>query len=203
MLKLGVLASGRGSNLGAIIRNVESGRLSADIRVVISDHPDTLALKIAQEHGIAAQYIPPGKNKTFLEPDAEEKYVNCLREHKIELVVLAGFMRILKSHFLNSYSGRIMNIHPALLPSFPGLDAQKQALLHGVKYSGCTVHFVTDHVDGGPIIKQAVVPVLPLDTVANLSERILDEEHRIYSEAIQLFSEGRLRIEGRRVIILE
>jgi phosphoribosylglycinamide formyltransferase-1 len=203
MLRLGVLASGRGSNLEAIIRNVESGRLSAEIQVVISDHPDTQALQKAAEHGIAAQYIPPGKNKTFLEPDAEKEYVNCLKEHNVELVVLAGFMRILKSHFLNSFSGKIMNIHPALLPSFPGLDAQKQAILHGVKYSGCTVHFVTEHVDGGPIIKQAVVPVLPLDTVSSLSERILDEEHRIYSEAIQLFSEGRLRIEGRKVKILE
>ena len=201
MLKLGVLASDRGSNLEAIIQNIESGRLSAEIRVVISDHPDAQALERARQYGIEAIYLPPGSHKTNLDPKAEEGYVTCLQEHQIELVILAGFMRILMNHFLISFQGRIMNIHPALLPSFSGLEAQKQALKYGAKYTGCTVHFVTDEIDGGPIITQAVVPVLPGDTEESLSERILKEEHRIYAEAIRLYSEGRLKVEGRQVII--
>jgi len=201
MLKLGVLASGRGLNLEAIIQNIESGRLSAKIQVVISDHPDASALKRAREHEIEAVYLPPGKHKTYLDPDVEKSYVDCLIDHGVELVVLAGFMRVLKSHFLNSFQGKIMNIHPALLPSFRGLEAQRQALEYGVKYTGCTVHFVTEDIDGGPIILQAVVPILPGDTVEILSERVLKEEHRIYSEAIQLYSEGRLQVDERRVII--
>lgn len=201
MLKLGVLVSGRGSNMEAIIRSIQSGNLSAEIRVVISDQPDAEALVKARVHGIEAKYIPPGNLKSVLDPEAEKSYVVCLKEYEVDLVVLAGFLRILKRHFLESFPGKIMNIHPALLPSFPGLDAQNQALQYGVRYTGCTVHFVTEEVDGGPIILQSVVSVLPDDTSESLSERILEEEHRIYSEAIQLYSEGRLRIEGRRVVI--
>jgi len=201
-IRLGVLASGRGSNLQAIIDNIEAGRLDAEIAVVISDVSDAQALERARKHGINAVYMDPGKFKTFLEPEVEKRYVACLQEHRVDLVVLAGFMRILKKDFLEAFSGRIMNIHPALLPSFPGLEAQRKALEHGVKISGCTVHFVDAGTDTGPIILQTAVPVLEDDSAETLAARILKEEHRIYSEAIQLFAQGRLKIEGRRVKIL-
>jgi phosphoribosylglycinamide formyltransferase-1 len=201
-LGLGVLASGRGTNLQAVIDACREGRLPAEVRVVISDVEDAPALERARRAGIAAAYLPPGKFKTKLEPEMEMAYANCLKEHGVELVLLAGFMRILHTEFLSEFPGRVMNIHPALLPAFPGLNAQKQALERGVRFTGCTVHFVDESVDGGPIILQAVVPVGPEDSVESLSERILREEHRIYCEAIKLFCEGRLRIEGRRVRIL-
>jgi phosphoribosylglycinamide formyltransferase-1 len=200
-LALGVLASGRGTNLQAVIDACRKGRIPAEVRVVISDVEDALALDRARRAGIAAVYLRPGKFKTKLEPEIELAYANCFREHGVELVLLAGFMRILHGDFLSEFSGRIMNIHPALLPAFPGLNAQKQALERGVRFTGCTVHFVDESVDGGPIILQAVVPVGAEDSVESLSGRILKEEHRIYCEAIRLFCQGRLKIEGRRVRI--
>jgi phosphoribosylglycinamide formyltransferase-1 len=201
-LGLGVLASGRGTNLQAIIDACAEGLIPAVVRVVISDVEDALALERARRAGVPAVYVYPGKFKTKLEPSSEVEYVRCLKEHGVELVLLAGFMRVLHSDFLSEFAGRIMNIHPALLPAFPGLHAQKQALERGVRFSGCTVHFVDDSVDGGPIILQAIVPVQQDDTEDTLSARILREEHKIYCEAVALFSEGRLQIEGRRVRIL-
>jgi len=200
MKNIAVLASGRGSNLEAIIRNIENGKLEANLAVVISDNPTARVLDIAREHGFKALYIDPGPKKTWLLPEYEEKYVQTLKEHNVDLLCLAGFMRIIKKPLLDAFEGRILNIHPALLPSFPGLDVQKKAIEYGVKFSGCTVHFVTPDVDAGPIVTQAVVPVLDDDTPEKLAERILKEEHRIYAEAINLVLSGKYRIEGRRII---
>lgn len=199
-LIIGVLASGRGSNLQAIIDNIKSGKIDAEIGCVISDKEDAFALERAKKANIPAYYIYPGKHKTFLDPECEEKYVECLKKHNVELVCLAGFMRILHSFFLQAYKGRIMNIHPALLPSFKGLHAQKQALDYGVKVSGATVHFVDEGVDTGPIIIQRAVPVKDDDTPETLADRILKVEHKIYPQAIQLFAKGKLKIIERRVI---
>ena len=201
-VKLGVLASGRGSNLQAIIDNIEAGKLSAEIAVVISDNEDAKALERARKHNIKAVYIPPGTHKTYLDDEVEKEYVKCLKENGVELVILAGFMRVIKKRFFEEYSGRMMNIHPALLPSFKGLEGQRQAFEYGVKVSGCTVHFIDEFVDHGPIICQASVPVLEEDTVETLSTRILKEEYRIYSEAIQLYAEGRLKIEEKKVRVV-
>lgn len=200
---LGVLASGRGSNLQAIIDALAAGRLSAKLAVVISDREDARALQRAREAGVEALYIDPGRFRTKLEPEIERQCVEALRERGVELVLLAGFMRVLHSDFLDAFPNRIFNIHPSLLPSFPGLNAQKQAFDYGVKLAGCTVHVVNDMVDGGPIILQACVPVLEDDTAETLTERILKEEHRIYVEAVSLYCEGRLRLEGRRMRVLE
>jgi len=202
-LIIGVLASGRGTNLQAIIDNIKSGKLpNVEIGCVISDNPDAKALERARRAGIPAYYIYPGKKRTVLDPEQEEKYIETLKKHGVELVCLAGFMRILKKKFLDAFPNRIMNIHPALLPAFPGLNAQKQALEYGVKVSGATVHFVDEGIDTGPIILQEAVKVEEDDTVETLAARILKVEHKIYSEAIKLFAEGRLKIEGRRVRIL-
>jgi len=201
-LILGVLASGRGSNFEAIAKNCAEGKIDARIAILLSDNPNAKALERAKVYGIEARYVDPGPYKTKLSPEAEEEYVRILKAHGVQLVCLAGFMRILKSHFLRSFPYRIMNIHPALLPAFPGLHAQKQAFDYGVKVSGCTVHFVDEGIDTGPIIIQRAVPVLEDDTAETLAARILAEEHKIYSEAIQLFAEGRLKIEGRKVRVL-
>ncbi len=201
-LKIGVLASGRGTNLQALIDNMKSGKLKAEIVCVISDNPNAKALERARKAGIPAYYIPPGPKKTVLSPEAEEKYIECLKKHGVELVCLAGFMRILKKKFLEAFPNRIMNIHPSLLPAFPGLRAQKQALDYGVKVTGATVHFVDEGIDTGPIIIQRAVEVKEDDTEETLAERILKVEHQIYTEAVNLFAEGRLKIEGRRVRIL-
>jgi len=201
-LGIGVLASGRGSNLQAIIDGCAESRIKGEVKVVVSDVETAFALERARKASIPAVYIPPGKFKTKLEPEKELEYMKCLKDHGAELVLLAGFMRILHTGFLAPFAGRLMNIHPALLPSFPGLHAQKQALDRGVKFAGCTVHFVDESVDGGPIILQAVVPVEEDDTEESLSARILKEEHRIYCEAVELFAEGRLVVEGRRVRVL-
>jgi len=168
--------------------------------LVVSDNPDARALKIARDHNIKALYLDPGPKKTWLLPEYEDNYVRVLKEHNVNLVCLAGFMRIIKQPLLNAFPNRILNIHPSLLPAFPGLDVQRKALEYGVKYSGCTVHFVDDTVDGGPIIAQAVVPILDNDTPETLAERILKEEHRIYTEAINLILSGQYQIVGRRVI---
>jgi len=196
--KLGVLISGRGSNLLAIIKAIEGKRLNAKIACVISDKESAGGLKIAREHNIEALFLDP---KGLKREEYDRLIVKELKKRDVSLVCLAGFMRIISPFFVKEYKGRIMNIHPALLPSFPGLSAQKQALEYGVKVSGCTVHFVDEGCDTGPIIIQKAVYVKPDDTEETLSERILKEEHKIYPAAIRLFSEGRLKIIGRRVII--
>lgn len=201
---IGVLASGRGTNLQAIIDSIEQGKIKdAQIACVISDNKDAQALARARKHNIEALYIDPGPKKTWLIPEVEQKYIDALKEHNVDLVCLAGFMRILKKPFLSAFAGKIINIHPALLPAFPGLDVQRKALEYGVKFSGCTVHFVDESVDGGPIICQAVVPVLDDDTPEGLAQRILREEWRIYTEAINIVLSEKYRIEGRRVIRLD
>lgn len=200
MKNIAVLASGRGTNLQAIIENVENGTLKANLACVVSDRQDAKALERARQHNIEAVYLDPGPKKTWLVPEVEQQYVKALQDRNVDLVCLAGFMRILKKPFLDAFKGRILNIHPALLPSFPGLDVQKKALEYGVKFSGCTVHFVDETVDGGPIITQAAVPVLDDDTPEKLAERILKEEHRIYTEAINIVLSGKFKIVGRRVI---
>ncbi|MCM8821517.1 MAG: phosphoribosylglycinamide formyltransferase [Candidatus Omnitrophica bacterium] len=203
MFTIGILASGKGSNLAAIINQVKSGFLKVKIGAVISDNPGAFALEIARANGIDAKYIEPGGYRTILEPQQEEKYVKCLKEYDVELICLAGFMRILKKTFFNSFRGKIINIHPSLLPSFPGLEAWKQAIDYGAKFSGCTVHFVDQGIDTGPVILQAVVPVMDDDTPETLHQRIQEKEHIIYPLAIKLISEQKIRIEGRRVIIDE
>ncbi|MBI5826866.1 MAG: phosphoribosylglycinamide formyltransferase [Deltaproteobacteria bacterium] len=199
MLKIGVLVSGGGTNLQSIIDSIEGKRLDASIAVVISNNPDAFGLERARRRGIRTEVLT---KEGFAAREAYDLALAALlKGHGVELIVMAGFMRILSRPMLEAFPMRIMNIHPALLPSFPGLDVQKKALEFGVKFSGCTVHFVDDGLDNGPIIIQAVVPVKDNDTVEALGKRILAEEHRIYPQAIQLFSEGRLRVEGRRVFV--
>lgn len=199
-LRIGVLVSGRGSNLQAVIDNIGNGSLSAEIAVVISDQADAFALERARKHGIATAHIGAKGYKGRRE-DYDALLVKELQDRKVDLVILAGFMRIITGVLVRAFPGRIMNIHPALLPSFPGLHVQKAAIEHGVKFSGCTVHFVDEGMDTGPIIIQAVVPVLDNDTEDALAARILKQEHRIFSRAIQLFAEGKLTVQGRRVVI--
>ena len=202
-LRVGVLASGRGSNLQAIIDAIEAGKLDARIVLVLSNKQDAAALERARKHGLTDIFLDP---KPFAgQSDSREAYdravLDLLRKHDVELVLLAGYMKIVTSVLVRAYENRMMNIHPSLLPSFPGLDAQKKALEHGVKFSGCTVHFVTEGVDEGPIIIQAAVPVQEGDTPETLAARILVEEHKIYPKAVQLYAEGRLKVDGRRVVI--
>ena len=197
MKKLGILLSGRGSNFEAIARNVQAGKIPAEIAVVISNKHDAVGLARAREMGLRTRFIPSkGKEREAF----DREVVAVLREFQVDLVCLAGFMRILSAYFVWEFPHRILNIHPALLPSFPGEDAQRQALEHGVKFTGCTVHLVDEGTDTGPIVCQAVVPVRDDDTVATLSARVLAEEHRIYSEAICLLLEDKVRFEGRRVV---
>jgi phosphoribosylglycinamide formyltransferase-1 len=199
LLKLGVLISGSGSNLQSIIDNIEKGSLKAVIKIVISNKPDAFGITRAKKHGIPVAVV---KNENFKNKEEYNlELVKILKDNGVDLVILAGFMRIMTPPFLKAFSGKIMNIHPALLPSFPGLHGQKQALEYGVKFSGCTVHFVDEGVDTGPIIIQSVVPVHDDDTEETLSARILKEEHKIYPQAIQLFANGRLEIKGRKVRI--
>ncbi len=199
-IKVGVLVSGRGSNLQAIIDNIGNGALSAEIAVVISDQHDAYALERARKHNVSGIHVSARDYKGKRD-EYDALLVKELQKHGVELVVLAGFMRIITPTLLKAFPQRVLNIHPALLPSFPGLHVQKAALEHGVKFSGCTVHFVDEGMDTGPIIIQAVVPILDNDTEDSLSGRILQQEHTIYSRAIQLYAEGRLRIEGRRVMV--
>lgn len=198
--RIGVLLSGRGSNFEALAESMSAGRIpDAEIAVVISHREGAPGIERARARGIAARVIP----SRGLERDAyDRQVVAVMREKNVDLVCLAGYMRLLSPYFVKEYHGRIVNIHPSLLPAFPGLEAQRQALEHGVKFTGCTVHFVDETLDAGPILLQAAVPVRDDDTVETLSERILIEEHRIYSEAVRIVLEGRYRIEGRRVIIL-
>jgi phosphoribosylglycinamide formyltransferase-1 len=174
-----------------------------EIALVISDVPDAGILALAGAFGIPSVYLPPGRFRTKLEPSAEVEYARRLRDAGVELVALAGFMRMLKAPFLEVFPSRVINIHPSLLPAFPGLESWKQALDHGVRLTGCTVHLVTAEMDAGPIIGQAVVPVLPGDTPQTLHARIQVEEHRLYVECVRLWAEGKLRIEGRRVTLAE
>jgi phosphoribosylglycinamide formyltransferase-1 len=197
MKRLGILLSGRGSNFEAIANNVAAGTIDAEIAVVIANRAEARGLEIARERGLNAVAIP----SKGIEREAYDRLLVAeLRKYDVELVCLAGFMRLLSAHFVREFPQRILNIHPSLLPAFPGLDAQHQALEHGVKVSGCTVHFVDEYLDAGPIVVQAVVPVLDDDTADTLSARILKEEHRIYSEAVRIVLSGRYRIEGRRVL---
>ena len=197
LLKLGVLISGNGSNLQSIIDHIEKGSLKAIIKIVISNNPDALGITRAKKHGIQISVL---KNADFKsKEDFDSELINILKKNDVELIILAGFTRILTSGFLKAFPHKIMNIHPALLPSFPGLHGQKQALDYGVKFTGCTVHFVDEGVDTGPIIIQSVVPVHDDDTVETLAARILKEEHRIYPQAIQFYAEGRLVIKDRKV----
>jgi len=198
-LHLGVLVSGSGSNLQAIIDNIESGKLDAVVRVVVSNAPGVMALDRAKNHNIPAVVID--HNNFGTREEFDRKAIEVLKHYSVDLVIMAGFMKILTPVFLKAFSGKIMNIHPALLPSFPGLHVQQKAFDYGVKFSGCTVHFADEGVDTGPIIIQAVVPVRDNDTAEMLQQRILTEEHRIYSQAIQFYAEGRLEIEGRTVRI--
>ena len=202
-LRIGVLASGRGSNLQAIIDAIDSKQVTARLAVVISNKQDAPALERARRHGAIDLFLDP---KPFVgRPDGREAYdravLEVLIKHDVQLVLLAGYMKIVTAVLIDAYRNRIMNIHPALLPAFPGLDVQKKALESGVKIAGCTVHFVTEGVDEGPIIIQAAVPVLDADTPETLSARILEQEHRIYPRAVQLYAEGRLTVDGRQVHI--
>ena len=198
-LRLAVLVSGRGSNLQAIIDAITEGRLHAVLALVISNKAEAQALERARKHGAPAVFLDP---KATPGRDAYDAVIlEHLRKHDVGLVALAGYMKIVTRVLIDAYANRIMNIHPSLLPSFPGLKAQQQALDWGAKVSGCTVHFVEEGVDTGPIIQQAAVPVLEGDTAESLEARILAQEHRIYPEAIQLFAEGCLTVEGRRVHI--
>jgi phosphoribosylglycinamide formyltransferase-1 len=197
MKRLGILLSGRGSNFEAIARNVAAGAIDAEIAIVISNRADARGLEIAREMGLNAVCLP----SKGVERDIHDAVVaEELKRHSVDLVCLAGFMRLLSAGFIREFPMRVLNIHPSLLPAFPGLDAQEQALQHGVKISGCTVHFVDEHLDAGPIVAQAAVPVLDGDTVETLSARILKEEHRIYSEAIRFVLGGGWQVEGRRVV---
>jgi phosphoribosylglycinamide formyltransferase-1 len=199
VLKIGVLASGSGTNLQSIIDNIEAGRLQAEIACVLSNNPAAFALERAKRHGIPSLQID---HRNFAGREAyDAALVETLREFGVDLVVLAGFMRIITPVLLDAFPAAVMNIHPALLPAFPGLHAQLQALDYGVKVSGCSVHFVDAGTDTGPIIIQAAVPVMEGDTETSLSARILVEEHRVYPEAIRLFAAGRLKVEGRKVVI--
>ena len=198
MKRLGILLSGRGSNFEAIADNVAAGRIDASIAVVISNRPEAKGLEAARARGINALCIP----SRGIEREAYDRLVVAeLQKNAVDLVCLAGFMRLLSAYFVREFPLRVLNIHPALLPSFAGLDAQHQAIEHGVKISGCTVHFVDENLDSGPIVVQAAVPVRDDDTAETLSARILKEEHRVYSEAIRIVLSEHFRIEGRRVIL--
>ncbi len=202
-LRVAVLASGRGSNLQAIIDGIEASQVQATIVAVVSNKKDAVVLERARKHGLKDLFVDP---KPFAgQPDSREAYdralLAILQQHDVELVLLAGYMKIVTAVLVNAYANRMMNIHPSLLPSFPGLDVQRKAIEWGCKLAGCTVHFVTEGVDEGPIIVQAAVPILDDDSPETLAARILVQEHKLYPRAVQLFAEGRLRVAGRRVLI--
>ncbi len=198
-VKLGVLASGQGTNLQSIINACERKEINAEITIVISDQPQAMALQRAKKHSIPTAIHERKRYKT--KKEFERAIAEDIEKAQVNLICLAGFMRIISPDFINTFKNKIINIHPSLLPSFPGLEAQKQALEYGVKFTGCTVHFVDELTDHGPIILQAAVPVMKNDTLSSLKERILKEEHKIYPKAIQLITEGKTHILDRRVII--
>jgi len=195
--RLGILISGRGSNFLAIADAIAERRLNAEIAVVISNRPSAPGIALARERQLNVVVLP---SKGLDREVYDRQLIKELRQNRVDLICLGGYMRIFSGHFIREFPGQILNIHPSLLPAFPGLDPQHQALEHGVKYSGCTVHFVEEGLDSGPIVAQAVVPVLDDDTAESLAARTLKEEHRIYSEAIALVLSGQYRIEGRRVL---
>ena len=197
MSRLGILLSGRGSNFEAIADSIEAGRLDAEIAIVVSNSPRAKGLERARQRGLRAVCIP---SKAMEREVYDRLVVAELREAQVDLVCLAGFMRLLSAYFVEEFPQRILNIHPSLLPSFPGLEAQAQALEHGVKYTGCTVHFVDERLDAGPILIQKAVPVLDSDAEESLAARILEQEHVAYTEAIRLVLSGDYRIDGRRVV---
>jgi phosphoribosylglycinamide formyltransferase 1 len=198
--RLGILGSGKGSNFEAIADGCSSGRIPAEVGVVLSDVASAGILQKAAQRGLAANFIEPGKYRTKLEEPAEQAFVEALRKAEVDLVVLAGFMRVLKGEFLSAFAGGIVNIHPSLLPAFPGLEAWKQALDYGVKVTGCTVHFVDAGVDSGPIIGQQVVPVLDEDSAETLHGRIHQAEHELYPACVAAIARGELQCLGRRVV---
>jgi phosphoribosylglycinamide formyltransferase 1 len=198
-INLGVLVSGSGSNLQSVIDNIEKGLLDAEIKVIISNNADAYALVRAKKHNIPSVII---KHQDFENrEDLDRKMIDILKSFSVDLVVMAGFMRLLSPVFLNAFPMKIMNIHPAILPAFPGIHAQKRAADYGVRFSGCTVHFADEGVDSGPIIIQAIVPAYDDDTEDTLAARILKEEHRIYPQAIQFYAEGRIEVIGRKIRI--
>lgn len=201
MKRIGILGSGKGSNFGALAEAVRGGRLPVEIVLVLSDVPSAGILELAAKHKVRAEFIPPGPFRTKLSPEAEREYARRLKDAGVELVALAGFMRMLKTPFLEAFPNAVINIHPSLLPAFPGLQSWTQALDYGVRFAGCTVHFVTPDMDAGPVIGQAVVPVLPNDTPYTLHARIQVQEHKLYVECLRLWAEGRLRVEGRTVVV--
>lgn len=198
--RLGVLGSGKGSNFVAIADAIAAGRVTAEVALVLSDVENSGVLENARARKLPARFIPPGKFRTKLDDVAERAYVSALQEAEVDLLVLAGFMRVLKGEFLRAFEGRIVNIHPSLLPSFPGLEAWKQALDHGVKVTGCTVHFVDAGVDSGPIIGQQTVPVLDNDNSETLHQRIHAAEHELYPKCVAAIARGGISVQGRRVI---
>jgi phosphoribosylglycinamide formyltransferase-1 len=200
LFRLGVLGSGKGSNFVALADAVASKKIPAEIAIVLSDVESAGILAHAREQKIPAQFISPGKFRTKLDEDAEREFVKVLREAKVDLIVLAGFMRVLKGDFLRAFENRIVNIHPSLLPSFPGLEAWKQALEHSVKVTGCTVHFVDAGVDAGPIIAQQTVPILENDTAEILHQRIHAAEHELYPKCVGAIARGEISVLGRKVI---
>jgi phosphoribosylglycinamide formyltransferase-1 len=200
IFKLGVLGSGQGSNFVAIAEGCAAGSIPAQVAMVLSDVPGAGILERARERGISGQFLSPGQFRTKLDPDAEARYLQELRSAQVDLIVLAGFMRVLKDEFLKAFAGRIVNIHPSLLPAFPGLHAWKQALDYGVKVTGCTVHFVDAGVDSGPVIGQQAVPVLDQDTPESLHQRIHAAEHELYPRCVAAIARSELAIAGRRVV---
>lgn len=195
-----MLGSGKGSNFAAIATAIAAGQIPAQVALVLSDVEDAGILEHARQRGLPARFIPPGKFRTKLDEDAERACVEVLRAAQVDLIVLAGFMRVLKGDFLRAFEGRIVNIHPSLLPSFPGLEAWKQALDHGVKVTGCTVHFVDAGVDSGAIISQQTVPVLDDDTAETLHARIHAAEHELYPKCVAAIARGEISVRGRRVV---
>lgn len=198
--RLGVLGSGKGSNFVAIADAVAAGKVSAEVALVVSDVEHAGILEHARQRQMPATFIPPGKFRTKLDEDAERAFIAALQEARVDLIVLAGFMRILKGDFLRAFADRVINIHPSLLPSFPGLEAWKQALDHGVKITGCTVHFVEQGVDSGPIIAQQTVPVLAGDTPVTLHARIQEAEHELYPRCVAALARGGISVSGRQVV---
>ena len=198
--RIGVLGSGKGSNFVAIAEACAGGTVPAEVALVLSDMEEAGILARAHERGIPARFLPPGKFRTKLDEEAERGYIEALRAAKVDLVVLAGFMRVLKDAFLRAFAGRIVNIHPSLLPSFPGLAAWEQALAHGVRVTGCTVHYVDAGVDSGPIIGQQTVPVLDDDTAETLHQRIHAAEHVLYPQCVAAIARGDITVRGRRVV---
>jgi phosphoribosylglycinamide formyltransferase 1 len=199
-IRLGVLASGRGSNFAALADAARSGRLGGEVSLLVTDRPDAGALAEARRRSVPALCLDPGSQRTRLAPEAEARYVEALRAHGVRVVLLAGFMRILHATFLDAFPGAVLNIHPSLLPAFPGLEGVRQALDHGVAITGCTVHLVDASLDGGPVLGQAAVPVLPEDDLGSLTARVHEAEHRLYPEVVRRFLTEPFALAGRRVV---